>query len=141
MAIFQVNVVGESFHQRQSIIAQTRSGMPVVLKREKDNPYGQSAVKVLVAEYAIGYIGKEDRWVAELIDNSVPISAHVWKVIGEGKKYRGVILEIAKEDDAEDGDFVCQGSYYDDDEERKPSYVYIFVILAVVIGALIGFFA
>ena len=117
--------------------------MPAVLKREKDNPYGRSAVKVLVADHAIGYIGKHNGWIAELIDKGVPLSARVWKIKGRGSDHRGVVLEIKKGEDAEEGDFVHHGSYYEDEEveEQKPTRLYLFVILAVVIGALIGFFA
>ena len=146
MAIYRVDVVGESFYDRQSHISTIRTEMPAVLKREKDNPYGNSAVKILVADHPIGYIGKHNGWIAEVIDRGVPLSARVWKIKGRGSDHRGVVLEIKKGEDAEQGDFVRQGSYYDDqerfdDQERKPSYVYIFVILAIAIGALIGFFA
>ena len=117
--------------------------MPAVLKREKDNPHGGSAVKILVADHPIGYIGKHNGWIAELIDRGVPLSARVWKIKGRGSDHRGVVLEIKKGEDAEEGDFVRRGSYYEDEEveEQKPTRLYLFVILAVVIGALIGFFA
>jgi hypothetical protein len=146
MAIYRVDVVGESFHDRQAHISTIRTEMPAVLKREKDNPHGNSAVKILVADHPIGYIGKHNPWIAKLIDRGVPLSARVWKIKGRGSDRRGVVLEIKKGEDAEEGDFVRQGSYYDDqerfdDQERGPVHGFIYVILAVVIGALIGFFA
>ena len=143
MAIYRVDVVGESFHDRQSHISTIRTEMPAVLKREKDNPHGKSAVKVLVADHPIGYIGKHNPWIAELIDKGLPLSARVWKIKGRGSDHRGVVLEIKKGEDAEEGDFVRQGSYYEDEEveDQKPTRLYLFVILAVVIGVLIGFFA
>ena len=143
MAIYRVNVVGESFHDRQAHILTIRPEMPAVLKREKDNPHGNSAVKILVADHPIGYIGKHNYWIAELIDKEVPLSARVWKIKGRGGDYRGVVLEIKKGEDAEEGDFVRRGSYYEDEEveEQKPTRLYLFVILAVVIGVLIVYFA
>ena len=94
MAIYRVDVVGESFHDRQAHISAIEPEMPAVLKREKDNPHGYSAVKVLVAEHPIGYIGKHNSWIAKLLDRGVPLSARVWKIKGRGSDHRGVVLEI-----------------------------------------------
>jgi len=94
--------------RRQSLIARyCKPGMPVILKREPDNPYDKDAVGVWIkarvffffkAEVQIGYLNRGvAQEIARHMDRGSEVRAEISDVTGgcDGKSY-GVNLFIEK---------------------------------------------
>lgn len=94
---------------RQDVIrAYCRPGMPLVLRREPENPYDANAVGVWIrtrvflffeTELQIGYLNRSvAREIAEHVDNGGPVTARITEVTGGSteKPTYGVNIELAK---------------------------------------------
>jgi HIRAN domain-containing protein len=84
---FVVRVHGVSFENedgssRQELVAQCRSGDPLTLRAEPDNPHDRHAVAVLNAKgEQLGYLPSDARDASAILRGE-PIAARVLKVVG-----------------------------------------------------------
>ena len=74
---YTLGVVGESFDNddgtpRQRIIRQCKSGDPIALRREPDNPYDPNAIAVTTAAgEQIGYLSRHNaEWVSDVLEKT-----------------------------------------------------------------------
>jgi len=57
--LIEARVVGVTFEGRQAVVAQLKEGEPIILRREWDNPYDASAIRVERMDGAmIGYLSR-----------------------------------------------------------------------------------
>lgn len=110
--IFKIGLSGESFRNsdgtsRQEIIAKSKPGDPVELRREPDNAYDRWAISVhLIGGGQLGYIPAGDSRLANHIDRGGSISAHIAyinggptffeKLLGRKGRNYGCVIEIEK---------------------------------------------
>ena len=113
MAKWLQKVVGESFGNRQSVLATLSGGELVELKCEPDNPYDKNAVAALTSSGEIGYIPKEEaaRFSRD-ITRGIPHRAWIYRIHGGGEGYSfGAVLLVHSADDVSDEpDFTEQNS-------------------------------
>lgn len=129
MGEYTIDIVGESFGNRQYEIKRCRSGDRVILKREEDNPHSENgtAVKVLSSRgVAIGYIGRgKSSWVSRIIDDGTAISGSIERIVGgtSDKPTRGVIITLLTGDEAQGPveKYVKIGRFHDIDEPDAPA--------------------
>lgn len=113
MAKWLQKVVGESFGNRQSVLASLSSGELVELKREPDNPYDKNAVAILTPKGEIGYIPRDEaaRFSKDIF-NGVPYRAWIHSIHGgdDGYSFGAVLIIHSKGDVSEKPDFTTGSS-------------------------------
>lgn len=88
-------VVGVTFNGIQKIIPTLKSGMKIVLLREKNNSYDRNAIAVYCIGKKIGHINADlAERLAPLMDNSVPIDGEIHSITGGRGGNYGCNIEI-----------------------------------------------
>jgi single-stranded-DNA-specific exonuclease len=138
MGTYHINLVGESFGNRQRNIWAASEGETVRLRREPDNQYDKNAILVLSRSgQELGYIGKDKaKWIAKIMDEGRPVTAQIDSIVGgtTGKESVGVVLFLHTDDEAEEIET------YSDAYSGEKGGVSIFAII-VAVGILIWWFA
>jgi hypothetical protein len=77
--LFEGSVAGYQFYQGPVVISQLRTGDPLVLRREPDNPHDEWAIEVLTTSGAkLGYVPRSSNEViAELLDQGLAVKAEI----------------------------------------------------------------
>ena len=108
MAKWLQKVVGESFGDRQSVLAELVGEELVELKCEPDNPYDKNAVAIITASGDIGYIPREEaKRIARDINRGVDHRAWIYRIHGgdQGYSFGAVLLVHSGEDVSDEPDF------------------------------------
>ncbi|HYL26372.1 MAG TPA: DEAD/DEAH box helicase, partial [Candidatus Nitrosotalea sp.] len=91
---FHTKIAGVSFEGRQDIIAGLRSGAPLELRRERENPHDKNAIAVHYGALQIGFLKKQ-------------LAAHIAPLLDAGARYRARIASLtggpSPFDSAQDG--------------------------------------
>ena len=92
---FYTKIVGVTFENRQSLLADLQEGQELALKREKNNEYDPNAVAVYAQENHLGYLKREiARRIAPNIDEGIIYQAMVTQITGLNKDNLGVNIFI-----------------------------------------------
>jgi hypothetical protein len=99
MKSYYVGIVGESNYQ--SAVRMLHEGFRVDLVPEPDNRHDPNAIRVdSITGETIGYVPR-DSWLTDaIIGQGVDCFAVVHELTGEGKRNRGVVIEVWLGDDA-----------------------------------------
>lgn len=99
--LHKIWLVGESHRNedgssRQDELAVCSEGEPVQLERQPNNTRDKNAVLVRSARgIGIGYISRDDAWIASLMDAGIPIRGVINEIQGgDGRKLYGCIIRI-----------------------------------------------
>ena len=100
MKSYPLSVVGESFRNsdgtsRQAEIKRCRIGELVTLIRDPTNRHDDKAVMVISARgRQIGFTSRDYQWLAERIDEGVPVTACIAAIGAGGAGALGVVISV-----------------------------------------------
>jgi HIRAN domain len=97
-----IGIVGEAMmnadgQSRQIELQRCSSGEQITVVREPENPHDNKAVRIdSIRGVTIGYISKQDRWLADLMDKGVPVRGIINDVTGgtRDKPSLGCVIRI-----------------------------------------------
>lgn len=92
---FRLAVAGESFGDRQKVIARLKAGDPVRLVPEPDNPHDPFAIRVEARGGMIGYVpARNAARLASELDGGARVRATIERIARSGGGPAGVLLSL-----------------------------------------------
>ncbi len=99
--LIEVPVAGFQYHEgmRQEVFRRLRSGQPLRLVREPDNPYDELAIAILTEDgHKLGYIPRSCNEVpAALADQSVTLRACITALEPQAPPWERLVLKVWQE--------------------------------------------
>jgi single-stranded-DNA-specific exonuclease len=95
---FHTKIAGVSFEGRQDVIAGLRSGAPLRLIRQSDNPHDANAIAVFYGDLQLGFLNRNmASHLAPPIDAGARYRATIASLTGGAEKHRGVNIRVERD--------------------------------------------